>query len=177
MSPCLETYICCVEDFFFFCFFYFFFFFPSVFLCLSVFLSFVFCFSFPHPHSSKVSNKKQAVLSLFTAAAYIGLGLSSLIIALQNPNSGNVPVCGFGGSPPLREWVYGTGIAYLTIGAGHILASLLLCSVWCLVFGVIPVIIILLFGGIFTFAWTIVGAVSLWRDGAGSCCVLIFLVL
>jgi hypothetical protein len=36
------------------------------------------------------------------------------------------------------------------------------------VIGIIPLLIILVLSGPFTFAWMIVGAVSLWRDG-GTC--------
>lgn len=34
------------------------------------------------------------------------------------------------------------------------------------VVGIIPLIIVLASSGLFTFAWMIVGAVSLWRDGS-----------
>jgi hypothetical protein len=63
-----------------------------------------------------------------------------------------------------RKKVYGSGIAYTTIGATYALAILLVFSV----VGIIPLVIVVLLGGIFTFCWTIVGAVSLWRDG-GDC--------
>ncbi len=113
-------------------------------------------------------NQRQAVLSVATATLYLAVGVWSLVAALLNPNPVGSALCGFDGQPPLRDWVYGTGIAYTIIGGTHLLSAFLLCSVWCLLIGIIPVILILLLGGMFTFAWMIVGAVSLWRDG-GDC--------
>ncbi len=46
--------------------------------------------------------------------ALIGLGIASLIISTQSP----VVNCGFKGSPPLRNWVFGTGIACVVVGDG-----------------------------------------------------------
>ena len=73
-----------------------------------------------------------------------------------------MPNCGLQGSPPLRDWVFGTGIAYTIIGTCcSVFGLLLLCSM----IGVVFYLIIIISGGAFTFAWMIVGSVSLWRDG------------
>lgn len=70
--------------------------------------------------------------------------------------------CGdINGHPPLPNWLYGTGIAYIIIGVTQFAAPVLICSV----VGIVPWLIISAFTGVFTFAWAIVGAVSLWRDG------------
>jgi hypothetical protein len=110
-------------------------------------------------------NQRQAILSIASATLYLAVGVWSLVVALMNPNPLGGALCGFDGQPPLRDWVYGTGIAYTIIGGTHLLSAFLLCSVWCLLVGIIPVFLILLLGGMFTFSWMIVGAVSLWRDG------------
>ncbi len=109
------------------------------------------------------ANRKQAALTLVTGLLYLAVGVSSLVVSLQNPDP---RVCGFDGQPPLRQWVFGTGIGYSVMGLTHLLSSFCLCSLFCLLLGAIPVILVLLLGGVFTFAWTIVGSVSLWRDGA-----------
>ena len=105
----------------------------------------------------------KSVFSGIAAAIYLALGIACLVIALQNPNPG----CGLNGQPPLREWVFGTGISYIVIGISFSgLALLLICLTGGI--AVIPLIIVWIFAGLFVFAWAIVGAVSLWRDG-GDC--------
>lgn len=66
------------------------------------------------------------------------------------------------GYPPLRDWIFGTGIAYLIIGACQSVFGLLILFT---IIGAPIVAIVLLSSAGFTFAWMIVGAVSLWRDG------------
>lgn len=78
--------------------------------------------------------------------------------------------CGAAGSPPLPQWIFGTGIAYTILGAFNGVVGVLLA---CTIIGLIPLLIVLVSGGLFTFAWMIVGAVSLWRDG-GDCVQLNF---
>jgi sorbitol-specific phosphotransferase system component IIC len=70
--------------------------------------------------------------------------------------------CGLEGSPPLREWVYGTGIAYVIIGLCFSIGAVLLA---CTVIGLIPLLIILLVTPFFLIAWSIVGGVTLWKYG------------
>ena len=57
---------------------------------------------------------------------------------------------------------------YTIIGACCGIFGLLLV---CTIVGFIPFVIIIMCSGAFTFAWMIVGAVSLWRDG-GDCASL-----
>lgn len=89
---------------------------------------------------------------------FLALGIACLVIGMRN----NVD-CGLDGEPPLRDWVFGTGIAYTVIGGSLGIGGLVLTLT---VIGVIPVIVVGILALPFTFAWTIVGAVSLWRDGA-----------
>ena len=102
--------------------------------------------------------RRQAILSVIVALIYISLGVAALVIVgLRYPSD---LVCGFSGSPPLQRWLLGTGIAYTIIGGATLLgAALLSCTVT-------PFILIGILNNLFTFAWLIVGAVSLWRDGA-----------
>ena len=99
-------------------------------------------------------------LGTLSAVSYLALGIACLIIWYQNP----VINCGFNGSPPLGHWVQGAGIAYTIYGGCCVFAVILACTI----VGIIPLILVMLFGGVFIFCWTIVGAVSLWRDG-GDC--------
>mmetsp|Transcript_33441 Transcript_33441/g.80861 ORF Transcript_33441/g.80861 Transcript_33441/m.80861 type:complete len:178 (+) Transcript_33441:73-606(+) len=66
--------------------------------------------------------------------------------------------CGFYGKPPLLEWVFGSGIAYLTIVVAYFVVKYGLKG------GALARFIILL-SNLFIFCWAIVGAVSLGRDG------------
>lgn len=92
---------------------------------------------------------------------YLAVGIACLVITAQYPDVD----CGFGGQPPLRQWLFGTGIAYTVIGCfSGIFGALLIFTI----VGALPVVIVLMCSGTFTFAWMIVGAVSLWRDG-GDC--------
>jgi hypothetical protein len=91
---------------------------------------------------------------------YLALGIASLVISLRNTTD-----CGTPGYPPLRDYIFGTGIAYTVIGGALGIGAIILVFT---VIGIIPLLIIAIFAGPFTFAWMIVGAVSLWRDG-GNC--------
>lgn len=96
---------------------------------------------------------------------YLAVGIASLVISqmYQTP-------CGLGGTPPLWQWVYGTGIAYTIIGAClSVVGVLMVFSIVLLV----PWLIVIFCSGIFTFIWMVIGAVSLWRDG-GDCVSLNF---
>ena len=53
------------------------------------------------------------------------------------------------------------------MGATYILSLILIFTL----LGIIPLIIVTIFGGLFAFSWTIVGSISLWRDG-GDCHLL-----
>lgn len=95
---------------------------------------------------------KVFVANIFTAAIWLGTGIACLVITLQNPP------CGVGGSPPLSTWLFGSGIAYIIIGA----LSILFGSVSLLTeesFRLIGYILAL--ASTFIFAWAIVGAVTL----------------
>jgi hypothetical protein len=74
------------------------------------------------------------------------------------------------GHPALWNWIFGTGIAYTIIGACLSVVGFLIVATVILI---IPWLIVVLCAAGFTFAWMIVGAVSLWRDG-GDCISLNF---
>ena len=96
---------------------------------------------------------------------FLAVGIACLVMHSLYPAA-----CGANGSPPLPTWIFGTGIAYTIIGASFgIVGILMICSIVL----VVPWLIIVGFSGFFTFAWMIVGAVSLWRDG-GDCVQLNF---
>ena len=107
---------------------------------------------------------------LSNGLCYLAVGIACLVISLQHPTQ-----CGVPGFPPLQTWVFATGIAYTIIGGVNSLFGILLLIPGVAVVAVIPVIVILICAGAFTFAWMIVGAVSLWRDG-GDCMNLNFTI-
>lgn len=74
----------------------------------------------------------------------------------------NVVDCGVNSFLPVNDFLFGTGIAFTIIGSVSGIAGFLIILTG---IGAIPVIIILLCSGAFTFAWMIVGSVSLFRDG------------
>lgn len=90
---------------------------------------------------------------------FLAVGIASLIISQLHTTT-----CGTG-SPALWYWVFGTGIAYTIIGACSGIFGIF--ALFTVVLAV-PVLLICLSASGFTFAWMIVGAVSLWRDG-GDC--------
>ena len=95
-------------------------------------------------------------------AVYAAIGISSIIISKNNPNA----VCGIHGVPPLPTWVYGTGIAYTTLAGCYLVALI------CIYFDIsIVIILVAIFGNIFVFIWTIMGANTLW--GEGEICILL----
>lgn len=89
------------------------------------------------------------ILGFSLSTFYLAIGIASLVISLRNTVD-----CGFGGSPPLRDWLFGTGIAYTIIGGSLGIGSIILILS---VVGIIPLLIIAILSGPFTFAWMIVG--------------------
>ena len=98
-------------------------------------------------------------LQMSGGLVYLAIGIAALVISLQNPTLN----CGLTGQPPLREWLFGTGISYTIIGVSTSFIGALLVFT---VIGTLPVFAVSVLAGAFTFAWMIVGAFSLWRDGA-----------
>jgi hypothetical protein len=88
--------------------------------------------------------------------ALIGLGIASLIVSVPERDN-----CGRGVPKP-RNYVFGTGIAYIIIGVVFV-------AIWFLIWKVPKLkTLFALISWVFTaflFAWMIVGAVTLWRDG------------
>ncbi len=79
--------------------------------------------------------------------------------------SQNVVDCGFNGSPPLRQWIFGTGIGYTIIGGLMLVLGIVMLLFPSILIGYA---IFAYVASLFLIAWTIVGGVSLWRDG-GDC--------
>lgn len=97
-------------------------------------------------------------LGSISALMYLGLGIACLVIWYSNP----IINCGFTGNPlPLGHWVQGSGIGYSIYGGCCAFAAIIALSI----VGIIPLLLVMFFGGIFVFIWTIIGAVVLWRDG------------
>ena len=97
-----------------------------------------------------------------TTFILFAVGLSCLVVScldIANATSWDAAVnCGYGGRPPLLEWVFGTGVAYLVICCAYANVARQggdanSCS---------KCVVVL--SNTFIFAWMIVGAVSLWRD-------------
>jgi hypothetical protein len=97
------------------------------------------------------------IFGISIGIVYLAIGIASLVISVRN-----VSDCGTDAVLTVRQWLFGTGIAYTTIGASMGIGGLLLILT---VVGIIPLLIILIFAPGFTVAWSVVGAVSLWRDG------------
>ena len=72
----------------------------------------------------------------------------------------STPTCGVDGKPPLRDWIFGTGVSFITIaisfscvGNKEDTSKVGFCD------------LIAALSSIFLFCWAVVGAVSLGRDG------------
>ena len=125
--------------------------------------------------------------SFWMGLIYLAVGIGCLVVSVPDP----VLNCGLGGSPPLRDWVFGTGISYTIIGGAFLISWLLLknsqlrpvydlhsqpqckklfsCrhlfSFFSSAVALSPTLALVFLAGMFTLAWMIVGSVSLWRDG------------
>lgn len=95
---------------------------------------------------------------------YLAIGIACLVISQQYKNV----TCGQGDASfnlSLQQWVFGTGIAYVIIGlCFSAFAAILICTI----IGIIPLIIVYLFSGLFVLCWAIVGGISVWKYG-GDC--------
>jgi hypothetical protein len=98
-----------------------------------------------------------AVCGISTTFILFAVGASSLGIAIWSYVQQGGVNCGQDGKPPLLEWILGTGIAYLIIAIAYSRVKQGEAK-GCAMFVVSA-------SHMFIFAWMIVGAVSLWRDG------------
>lgn len=104
--------------------------------------------------------------SAFGAITYIALGVAALVISQQYKDvTCGTPPAGDSFQLTLQQWVFGTGIAYLIIGLSFSVFALILV---CTIIGIIPLVIIWIFSGLFILCWSIVGGISLWKYG-GDC--------
>lgn len=115
----------------------------------------------PGSESQTVAFGSVAICGFSTSFIILAVGVSCLVISIidivQSEGLDKID-CGERGNPPLPEWVFGTGIAFLIISCAFALVGagkggkLATC--------------IVLVSNVFIFIWAIVGAVSLWKYGA-----------
>jgi hypothetical protein len=104
-----------------------------------------------------VHEKEFLVCCFSTTFVLFAVGVSSLGVAIWCLVKQGGVNCGENGKPPLLNWVLGTGISYLIIAVAYARiekGKARGCSFY-----------IANVSQTFIFAWMIVGAVSLWRDG------------
>eukprot|EP00918_Siedleckia_nematoides_P089550 GHVU01196835.1.p1 GENE.GHVU01196835.1~~GHVU01196835.1.p1 ORF type:complete len:153 (+),score=4.95 GHVU01196835.1:223-681(+) len=102
---------------------------------------------------------QKCIVSCIWAGIGFTLGIACLIISVQDRDANPIPDCGMWGSPPLREYLLGSGCAYLILAVAYVIIAAVGDKVaW---FGMIIGIL----ANIFLFSWMVVGSVSLWRDG------------
>jgi hypothetical protein len=108
---------------------------------------------------SSRSWKHEVVCGIPTTVIVLGIGIASLVISIQDREENEEPNCGQGGSPPLRDYLFGTGISYLVIALSFFISSGRKGREF-------PLFSFILgFSNIFLFCWVIVGCVSLWGNG------------
>jgi hypothetical protein len=108
-------------------------------------------------HLLKMAVTQRRIVGLSTTTILLCISIASLVISVQDRTTNPVPNCGVTGSPPLREYLLGTGISYLVISASFLIVSIKQnASIFSFILGV---------SNLFLFCWMIVGCVSLWRDG------------
>ena len=112
---------------------------------------------------TEIKHAPVRVCGCSTTFILFAVGLSCIVVAsleiVNAPNWDAAVNCGYDGRPPLLDWILGTGIAYLIIACaygdvsrrGNSAGNCNKCVV--------------ILSNTFIFAWMIVGAVSLWRDG------------
>lgn len=99
---------------------------------------------------------KMGFIASGAGIVYLAIGIAALVVLSQNPNT----TCSFQSFLPLQPFLLGTGIAYIIMGACMSVFGIVAILSRILA---IPVILVLICSGGFTFAWMIVGAVTLWR--------------
>lgn len=101
---------------------------------------------------------QRRVFGFSTSLLLLVTGAVCLAFAVIDRNENASPTCGVPGYPPVRDWMFGTGISFIIIGVSFIITSILQNQA-----GIFKWITGL--SSTFLFAWAIVGAVSLGRDG------------
>ncbi len=103
---------------------------------------------------------QRKIAGFSTGFLLLAIGIASLVISTIDRNEHSSPNCGIPGYPPLRDWIFGTGIASVIISVAYYYMTFTdgkgnnTLYKW-----------IALWAPLFIFIWMIVGAVSLWRDG------------
>ena len=100
------------------------------------------------------------------AIVFISLGIACLVV---NGTSHPIISCGKNGSPPLQQWVLGSGIGYTIFGILFTASFIFMVVLDNMACGFNPftasTLITTIIGFAFTFSWTIIGGVSLWGNG------------
>ena len=114
-----------------------------------------------------LSHGPTEVCCFSTTFILFAVGLSCLVVSgLEYANASSLDEavnCGFNGRPPLLQWVFGTGIAYLIIWFAYTINSNCSnCAVDAV--GTFPKWVVSL-SNTFLLSWSIVGGFSLWRHG------------
>ena len=115
-------------------------------------------------HTTEIKSVPRQVCGFSTTFILFAVGLSCIVVAsleiVNAPGNWDSAVnCGYNGRPPLLDYILGTGIAYLVIACAYgDVARRGISARNCNKYVVI-------LSNTFIFAWMIVGAVSLWRDG------------
>lgn len=100
---------------------------------------------------------RRAVCGCSTSLILMAMGIVSLIWAVNDRNDYKDPRCGVNGKPPLRDWLFGTGISFIIIAIAFIVTNKRIenkKSLGC--FGCIAGV-----SSLFLLSWAIVGAVSI----------------
>jgi len=103
------------------------------------------------------------VLEFIYSCLFILVGVSCLAIAIIHPETD----CGLNGKPPLRQWLYASGISYILISIIFLCSAIYFqCAVrrnWDHQTATANTIVVII--ATYMIAWTIVGGVSLWGNG------------
>ena len=110
------------------------------------------------PAKAKEQRQECGVLLLVCLVLlYLFAGVLSLVFGIKQVDS----QCGAGGHPPLPRWLLGTGISFTLIG----LTMAVVGTVMLFRRRVDGLGALMLISNVFSFAWMLVGSVSLWKDG------------
>jgi hypothetical protein len=128
---------------------------------------------------NKKSDKMSSGSGFGGAVVFLALGIACIVMTapsykypikvlgvdtgLTRPARGDPPICGADSFLSVPDWLFGTGIAYLIIGASMSIFALILL---CVPGGAILLMIIWIVSGFFVLAWGIIGGISLWKYGS-----------
>jgi hypothetical protein len=104
------------------------------------------------------------VLEFFYSLFFLAIGIASLVTTILH---GRPADCGLNASPPISDWLYGSGIAYIIISVIFLASGIYFAygsrHNFTSHHGISNSIVIAMC--LFMLAWSIVGSVSLWKQG------------